>query len=307
MKKNVIKLLVASLIIFLLGVVICSAALIYAKAANVNLFESEELSVAPSYEIKLDSIDKKGSLPLSAIEIKAEKADITVCSTDGDSRVFFENPDKQRTACAIENGILKIHDSVPFYVMGISIEDGKTSFAGFRNVFSKGLYSHTEKSVKIYLNEKDKIDSIKVSLGIGNVEISEIDLKKLTVSSSYGDAELKKLDIAETADITLKKGNVTVEDSSYVFVNAVCTLGDITVQADGRKTNCETTLGDIYVKTAKELSDYSIRASLTRGQISIGETVLDDNEYSKARSDAESLWLKTAVGDISVYKSVTNE
>ncbi len=307
MKKNVIKLLIVSLIIFLLGVMICSAELIYAKAAEVNLFESEELSAAPSYEIKLDSIDKKGTLPLSTIEIKAEKADIIICSTDEDSRVFFENPDKERTTCIIENGILKIHDNVPFYIMGLSIEDGKTSFAGFRNVFSKGLYSHTEKSVKIYLNEKDKIDNIKISLGIGDIEISEIDLKKLTVSSSYGDAELKKLNISETADITLKKGNVTVEDSSYVFVNAVCTLGDIAVYADGRKTNCETTLGDITVKTANALSNYNIRASLTRGQISLDGIVLDDNEYSKTKSDAESLWLKTAGGDISIYKSVTNE
>lgn len=307
MKKNVIKLLTASLVIFLLGIVICSVAFIYAKATDVNLFDWTEFSASPSYELNFDNVEKKGSLPLNAIDIRAEKADVTVYATDGKSRVFFENPDSEKTTCTVENGILKIYDSVPFFIMGLSVEDGKTSFAGFRNVFSQGLYSHGDKSVTIYLNENDIIGDIKISLGIGNVTISDINFENLTLSSSYGNATIENSHIAEKADINLKKGNISIENCSYVFVNAASTVGTITAQVGGRKTNCETTLGNINVKTDKAISDYNLRASLSNGKIFSDGTVCDGKEYNIANVDGESIWLKSVSGDISIYNSVTNE
>lgn len=307
MKKNVISTLIASLVIFLLGIIICSTALIYATATDVKLFSNQELSPAESYKIEIKNIDKDGTSALSTIDIRAEKADINILPTDGNSYIFFENPDASKTSAFIENGTLKITDTVPFYIMGLSFENGKMKFAGFRNVFTQGLYSGGEKSITVYLNNADVIKNIKITLSIGNVSVAGISVEELNVTSSFGNAVLSQVDISSTAKISLKKGNVNIKDCSYVFTDIFTSVGDIFVQTNGRKTNCEATVGDINIMYDKNIDDYDIRASLASGKIFLDGAAQKGKEFIKNAVDADSLWLKTSKGNISFYKSVTSE
>lgn len=308
MKRNVKKLLVASLVIFMLGVVICSAALICAGASNVELFDNYNASTENSYEISLSDIQKVGALPFSKLKISAEKSDIRIIPTDEETRISFKNTDTTKTKSIIENGILKIDDSVPFYAMGLSFENGKVGFEGFRNVFSNGLYSHNEKSITIHLSQNDKPDLLEVFLGAGNVFVEGGEYDDINITSSFGNVMINNAKVSATAVISLKKGNIIVNDSDYVFLDASCTAGSADVDVRGRKTNCETVIGNIKVQTLKPLENYNIRTSLLRGTILLDGVKEQGKQYASSASDnPESIWLKTSAGDISLYNSVTNE
>ena len=307
MKRNVKKLLIASLVIFLLGAVICSVALIYAGAKNVELFDNNGNSLANSYEISLLDIEKVGMLAFSSLKINAEKSDVRIVPTEDETYIRFENPDSKKTVCIIENGVLKIDDSVPFYVMGLSFQNGKVGFEGFRNVFTNGPYSHTDKSITVYLSENDKLNSLEISLSVGDVFLEGGEYENVNINTSVGNAALEDVDISATAVISLKMGDISVKDSDYVFLDASCGVGDADIDINGRKTNCETALGSIKVQSEKPLENYNTRASVSQGKILINGKNIDDKKYvTTVNDDAESIWFKTSVGDISLYNSVTS-
>ncbi|MBE6689100.1 MAG: DUF4097 domain-containing protein [Ruminococcaceae bacterium] len=308
MKKNVKKLLAASLVIFLLGVIICSAALIYAAATGVRLFGEDGGSEKLSYQLYVSEAEKLGVLPFSSIEISAEMCDVTIQKTDKPSYIEFKNSDKLKTACVLENGVLKIHDSVPFYFLGLTFENGKAGFTGFRHVFSQGLYSSDEKKITVYLNNFDTIGKINIRLGLGNVNISSISTENISVSSSLGNVNISEADISEKLTVSVKSGNVRIKHTDYVFADISCTTGNIYTDITGRKTNCETAVGDITAVTKKDISLYNIRASVSKGDIEVNDKDQISKEYnSVCETSDENIWLKAHYGDIDLYKYVTNE
>lgn len=308
MKKSFKKLLITSLILFLLGIVMCSAALIYAAVSDINLFEDSQSTPADNYSIKISEVDKTGSLPLSKLYIHGEDIDVTICRTDEESYIAFNTPDKIKTTCVIENGVLKITDTVPFYILGLSITDSKPKFTGFRNVFTSGFYSTTDKSVTVYLNDSVSLDSVEVDIGIGTTVISDIATDNISVSSVNGDIKLTNNRIAEKATMRASNGDITLNGCSYAFTDIATTSGNIDVHSFGRKTNCESTIGNICVMAADDPFAYSIRATTSSGKIIVDDTIQMGEEFDNEISDAENtIWIKTIRGNISIYNSVTNE
>lgn len=306
MLKYVKKTLFASLVLFLLGIVICSVAFIYAANTGVRLFGNSSLSTVPSYEETFSDIVERDGHAFTNIVIRADVSDVRILPTENESSIHFENPDYSKTTYVIENGTLKIVDTVPFYAFGLSFENGKMNFAGFRNVLTEGLVSKRKKSVTIYINPTDIVKDIDITLGVGNVEVSEASSASLNVSASVGDVLIDNSVINGTSKISLKKGNITISDSSYVFMDAGTTVGNIDISAKGTKTNCECSLGDINIKCERNVSEYSIRAAAERGKIFIGNSICDKKRYDSLIQDADAIWVNTKVGDISFYKTVTD-
>ncbi|MBQ9941036.1 MAG: hypothetical protein IJO74_05820 [Clostridia bacterium] len=307
MKKNVIKTLFASLIIFILGIVICIISFIYSKVSNIDLFKNNDVSPGESYEIEISMVEKTGQSTLDKIYISAENTDISILSTEKESYILFENPDSEKTECKIENGILKISDTVPFYFMGLSVKNHKYEFAGFRNIFSQGIYSKTNKKITVFLNKNLPIELINISVGVGDINISDLNIQELTVISSVSGIAITNSDIQNTVSINNKIGNIVFEGCNCIFADINGKIGDIKASASGRKTNCETVLGDISIATENDYTDYSSRASLSYGKIYLNGDINENKQYSNNIESDKSLWTKTSVGNISFYKTVTNE
>jgi len=307
MKKGFKKLLLTSLILFLLGIVLCSVALICAAVKDVDLFENSQSVTTEDFSVKLSDIEKKGTLDFTKLYIHGEDIDVTVRSTDKESYIQFVEPDKSKTSCIIENGILKITDTVPFYILGLSVTDLKPKFTGFRNIFTSGIYSTTDKAVTVYLNENVSVNSIEVKVGIGTIDITDVSAKNITVSTVVGDVKLDENKISEKASVNCSVGDVSIDECSYAFADIATITGNITVHSLGRKTNCEATVGDITVLTEDDPYSYSTRATTTSGKVMIDGTVMPEKDMTASADSESTLWLKTTLGDISLYNSVTNE
>lgn len=307
MKRSFKKLLLTSLVLFILGTILCAAALIYAAVTDVNIFDNTQSNPAENYSVKLSEVKKSGVLDFTRLYIHGEDLDITVCGTEEESYIAFNEPDEFKTSCIIENGILRITDTVPFYIMGLSVTDLKPKFTGFRNIFTSGLYSTTDKSVTVYLNNSTSLESIEINVGIGNVKVSDISSKSISSSAVIGDITLQDNNVSEKINIDCSNGDVVLKNCTYAFADISTSVGDIDVYHPGRKTNCEASIGNISVTTDDDPYAYSSRAVTSSGKIVIDETVQPGKEFTNNSDSESSLWLKNIIGTISLYNSVTNE
>ncbi len=304
MRKSVVKALLISLIIFGIGTVLCIAGIVYGTVSRKELFENSDNKT--NFEIEIGEIERNDPFPLSQIIIRAENSNIYILPTDSKSRIFLENSDKSKISYALESGVLRISDNSPYFILGFNTDGKKTYFSGFRNVFSKGFNSGTENSIYIYLNKNEKIEDLKINLGIGNVFISENDFENIIIDCSYSNISFKETNISKKAEIAVKKGDIVIENCSYIFLDTFTQSGDISIDPNGRKTLCKTSSGNICVYMQKNTDAYNIYAHSLNGKIFI-DGRKHKNEWKNTTDSNENISVETQNGNIAFYNYVTSE
>lgn len=306
MKQSVKKALVSSLILFILGISICFVSLVYAEITNTDIFDDSDSYTCKSYKIKINNIENQSLSRLHSLQIRGENINIKILPTQEESYIFFENSDSSNLKTTIENGILKITDETPFYMLGFLFENNKTTFVGLRNIFTSNTYKTEKRSLTVFLNQLDKLNKITLDINFGNIDISDISSKSFTAISKFGDINLNAMEF-ETAYISLKKGNISVKNCKYIFSDIQNIVGDININVDGNKTNCQTAFGKIKAFCHKDLTEYSISAYITNGKITVDNNKIGSKNYLTTSESSNSMLLKNTIGDISLYKFVTNE
>ncbi len=160
--------------------------------------------------------------------------------------------------------------------------------------------NYQSSSLKIYVPQDAKINSAKIDVDDGNINISGIDLAKASIDNSYGSVILSSLVMEEAIinaddgnielkDITAKEvtldnsyGNVTID--SLVADNLECDMNDGNFNGSNITINNKTYLDNDYGNVEfAGLSTDSLEADLEDGNIKINELKCNsskiDNEY----------------------------
>jgi len=98
--------------------------------------------------------------------------------------------------------------------------------------------------------EIGKIKTVNIKSDYGDIKIEEV-LNKCTIKSDYGDTKIEKLDIKEDSEIRADCGDVKINNTNDINIEADVDLGDKKVNNSNKnseitlKINCD--LGDVEV------------------------------------------------------------
>lgn len=153
-------------------------------------------------------------------------------------------------------------------------------------------------SLTIYLPEGFEMDKLDVSLDMGNLDLGNLHVKKLTAELDMGNCNANDF-TADTAEIDLDMGNF---DASVLHVRDLDVSSDmgnlkIGLLSDAEKVDLESDMGNVTLTVDGSLADYAVDAKADFGKLTI-----DGQTYSEKFSSRGSreLSLSASMGSVNL-------
>lgn len=169
------------------GLTVAILGLIVFAVAMTNL--DWKFSIKSTYEQKVYSVEQEEATHVSALEIRADYADVTVAKGE-ETKIEYDDSDKLTYAISADDGNLKTT---------------QTQKNGF---FSLWLFKRKAPQIKVTVSV-DCTDAV-VKVKNGTLTLSDYSFKKLTVENKNGTIVLKNAD-ADSAKVTNVNGKIEID------------------------------------------------------------------------------------------------
>ena len=158
--------LIIAVILFVVGLLMCSVASLQAKRQNIDLFDTRIVNgqSESEYDFTEDVIGK--------IQIEVSDCDVNIICGADKNKVVMNNFSSAGYICEVENRALIIEDTVNLFDIKDIIENGKIRFKGFRYYLRDRKITTGRKSLDVYISEKFDIKIIDISVESGDVNVA---------------------------------------------------------------------------------------------------------------------------------------
>ena len=148
MKPVSIIFLIVSVILVIVGLIICSVSMLQAKRQNVDLYDTKIVNgqSEAEYDFSEDIISK--------IQIEVGDCDVHIICGADENKVVMNNFSSAGYICEVNNRALVVEDSVNVFNIPDIIENGKIRFKGFRYFLRDRKITAGGKSLYVYVSEK---------------------------------------------------------------------------------------------------------------------------------------------------------
>ncbi len=208
MKPTSIIFLIFSVIILVVGMIVCNVATKLADKQGVVLFEQTTLENGDTVIKKEIPNDK-----FTKLELEIKDAPVNIFGGAESSYVELVNFDVNSYGISDLNNTLSIDDS--FNITSLFKSTGGAQFKGLRYVvFDRKEKKGSEKSVNIYLADNTDLKNISIKLGKGSVYVKSVS-KALDYSlvTEQGNVTLDEVKNATLAKIRTGSGTVALNYS----------------------------------------------------------------------------------------------
>ena len=208
MKPTSIIFLIFSVIILVVGMIVCNVATKLADKQGVVLFEQTTLENGDTVIKKEIPNDK-----FTKLELEIKDAPVNIFGGAESSYVELVNFDVNSYGISDLNNTLSIDDS--FNITSLFKSTGGAQFKGLRYVvFDRKEKKGSEKSVNIYLSDNTDLKNISIKLGKGSVYVKSVS-KALDYSlvTEQGNVTLDEVKNATLAKIRTGSGTVALNYS----------------------------------------------------------------------------------------------
>ncbi len=266
MKPTSVIFIITSAILIVVGILTCVIAGFMASAQGVEIFlqhENENKQDVIRYEVTADNINK--------IDFKLKDASVNVYTSKEDaSYIELVNFAINSYSCSTINNVLTIDDTQGIMAI-LNLTNNGVQFNGLRHYLKLENFIPREKSVNVYLSDKDDILKVfSAYLKNGSISFSDIESDiEFEITSDKGNLKLDHAKLEGGVKATLKKGDFNYSDS-------VCSAVEVTVESGNA------TLRGVDDETAS----YILKAPL--GELVINGEKVDNGEYIYTSPLAES-------------------
>ena len=224
MKPTSIIFLIFSVIILVVGMIVCNVATKLADKQGVVLFEQTTLENGDTVIKKEIPNDK-----FTKLELEIKDAPVNIFGGAESSYVELVNFDVNSYGISDLNNTLSIDDS--FNITSLFKSTGGAQFKGLRYVvFDRKEKKGSEKSVNIYLSDNTDLKNISIKLGKGSVYVKSVS-KALDYSlvTEQGNVTLDEVKNATLAKIRTGSGTVALNYSTGTLFDVDIASGQFNV------------------------------------------------------------------------------
>lgn len=167
----------------------------------------------------------------SSIEVDVDATDLDI--SYGDTYMVSSNiPEKYQPVIKVNEGKLKIQNKK------------------FKQNFNSIKSLEDECNIEIIVPKGTKLDNVEIDVDAGDIDIKDIEGKKLEISADAGDIDVANINF-EVTTISADAGSITAEDSN---------IGKLTIEADLGGIDIKNT-DFTYGKLAADMGDITIDGS----------------------------------------------
>lgn len=186
-------------------------------------------------------------------------------------------------------------------MLNVKIEDGdeiKITYKGDERLKPDYTYDETTKTLKIEqkktvkttnlssdnkltieIPENHQMDNFTLELDMGNLKVDEIIAKEISIEDNMGNVEIEKTD-SDSIVVDANMGNVTISK---------CDAKDVEVKA---------AMGNVEIKLEEDIKDYSIDASASLGNLTIGNDKVSGSY--KQSGEKGTIKVECSLGDVDI-------
>lgn len=266
MKPTSIIFIVLSVVIMIVGLFICSAASSSAESAGIEIFASEKNELGDlvfTYDFSDDKIRK--------IAIETLDADVNVRSTDGNSYIELINFHEGSYSFSRNNRMITVANNANVESL-LQFGSGNFSFNGLRHYFREMPKSGQPKTVNIYINPANELQSLAFDVSSGNLLISSISAEcDYDISVSGGSADVKGISTPGKIDFEGNSAQLSLTDVACDVFTSEQHNGGISAQnfAVFTSLSADTDAGDISLSLAKAISEYKASIATVKGTVTV--------------------------------------
>ncbi|MCD7776514.1 MAG: DUF4097 domain-containing protein [Firmicutes bacterium] len=297
MKPTSIIFILLSLIIILVGWLVCSSAEAQATEDGIEIFDSaidEDNNSVYTFEFGTEDVYNK-------IELIIDEADIYIYGGFAEPYMELVNFDEGSYMMTSSNRSISV--STSFDIMSIiEFWDSGFSFSGLRNYVRRGFSDEVviTKRINIYLPTDGDVNVINIELDEGSVYVMNLDTD-IDITATLGDGNMVLDSVSTTSYISaeIANGSLYLSDVTTHTLSAILEKGDVNAENFSFTViNITGASSSVYISSACDLDFYDIYLSARGGEIKIDDEALGASYTSESGSSDSQVIITTSSGDI---------
>ena len=130
------------------------------------------------------------------------------------------------------------------YAPTVNLENGKLAITQKQNM--KDLGGFDDLKLDIVVPGDAKLDTLKIDIAAGDVDIQDVKVDKLNLDANAGDIDINDI-IADKVEVDANAGDINVMDATAKSIDVNVNAGDVDITGTFDKIDCDCDLGDIDI------------------------------------------------------------
>ena len=247
---SVIFLIVAAILI-IVGLLVCSVAMVQANNQNIDLYDMkiEDGQSKAEYDFSEDVFNR--------IQISVGKCDVTVVCGATENKVVIRNFSSAGYVCEVENRTLVIEDTVNL-IDFTDLAQGNFRFKGFRYYLRDRKITNPEKSVTVFITDKFDIKALDITVETGSVKLTGYENgTDYNFNIGTGDLYAEKINTDSTVSVKIGKGKTELKEVTANVINIESENGNINAAVSGREITLLNKKGNILLQSMDDLNEFN--------------------------------------------------
>ncbi|MBQ8207553.1 MAG: DUF4097 family beta strand repeat protein [Clostridia bacterium] len=269
--KKMKKLLIASSVLAVIGVVLCIAG--FAVSGEKELFsqkQNDEGQYVYTYEFDASLIKK--------ISLELEYADVNVIKTSGSGMIEMINYPLDNFGMTVGATTVAIEEKS---ALGNLFS---FNFDGFRNYFNSAKMASKNRTVNIYLPEGNGIKLIDIDIYSGDANISKLLADTdFEIEIDYGSAFIENVVSSGNLSVNISEGNLVIKNSEIYSNTSELTYGYEEI-ANSIITEIDAEIKKGYFKYetgGDSLLSSVLRLKTDNGRVRFGGDIYENGSFSQ--------------------------
>lgn len=299
MKPTSIIFLVVSLVIILVGWLVCSAAESSAKSEGVQIFDS----TVDSDKNSVNTVTFGTEDIYHKIDIVADDADVYIYGGYTDPYMELVNFRDGSYRMTTANRIINIDTTIDLMSVVKFWESG-FSFRGLRNYMHRSdSAAAAQRRINVYLPSDGDINVINVTLDSGSVYVSNFDTQiDISLNLRKGNAVFTSFKTTSQISAEIGSGDIYLRNVESEIMRAVMYDGDITAESfKFRDVNIVGSTTSVSLTLTPDMGDFTANLSARHGSIKLfGES--RGHEFRQESQAAAGALITVTSGDIIIER-----
>lgn len=299
MKPTSIIFLVVSLVIILVGWIICGAAESSAEADGVQIFDS----TITSDKNTVNTVTFGSEDIYNKIEIVADDADVYIYGGYSEPYMELVNFKDGSYRMTMTNRIINVDTTIDLMSV-IKFWESGFSFRGLRNYLHRSdSAAEASRRINLYLPSDGDVNVINVTLDSGSVYVSNFETQiDVNLTLGKGNAVFTSFITDSQISAEINSGDIYLRDVESGIFRAVMYDGDITAQNfKFRDVNIVGSTTSVSLLLMADMGDFTMNLSARHGNINLfGES--RGHELRQESNTSASALVTVTSGDIIIER-----
>ena len=263
MKPVSVIFLIVSAIMIIVGLLVCSVAMVQANNNDVDLYDMkiEDGQSKAEYDFSEDVFNR--------IQISVGKCSVNVICGADENKVVINNFSSAGYVCEVQNRSLVIEDTVNILDF-TDLAQGNFRFKGFRYYLRDRKITATEKSVTVYITDKFDIKAIDITAEKGSVTVTGYENgTDYNVNVTEGSFKASNINTDSAVKVKIGKGSVELTEVTAKILSVEVDEGNITASASGGEITLYNKKGNILLESMDDLHDFNFNLRAPNATVSL--------------------------------------